>query len=96
LAIPFTDIVVKTLLTQKAMTGKQASNQTFMKTFAMTNVVVGAVGSVYFMFEAGRHQKSILLITVFTAWVLFPFLGLFIANKISSRWPVSARASIYW
>ena len=78
------------------MTGKQASNQSFMRTFALTSVVVGVVRSLYFMFEAGRHQKSILLITVFTAWVLFPFLGLFIANKISSRWTVSARASIYW
>jgi hypothetical protein len=89
--------VLKTTFdTQKAMTDKQASNQNFMRTVALTIVVVGAVGSLYFMFDAGRNQKSILLITLFTAWVLSPFVGLFLANKISNRWTVSARASLYW
>ncbi len=58
--------------------------------------MVGAVGSLYFMFSAGRKQNSIILLALFTAWVLSPFVGLFISNKISSRWTVPARASLYW
>ena len=78
------------------MTDKKASNQHFMRTVALTIVVIGAVGSLYFMFNAGRNQKSILLITLFTAWVLSPFAGLFLANKISNHWTAPARASLYW
>jgi hypothetical protein len=78
------------------MTGKEASNQNFIRIVALTIVVVGAVGSLYFMFNAGRHQKSILLIALFTAWVLSPFVIFIFANKISNRWTVPARATLYW
>lgn len=77
------------------MTDKQASNQNFQRTVALTIAVVGVVGSMYCMFNAGRNQKSILLITLIRVWVLSPFVGLFLANKISSRWTVPARASLY-
>jgi hypothetical protein len=78
------------------MTGKEASNQNFIRIVALTIVVVGAVGSLYFMFNAGRHQKSILLIALFMVWVLSPFVIFIFANKISNRWTVPARATLYW
>ncbi len=78
------------------MTEKKNSNQGFLGTIAVIVALVGAVGSLYFMFSAGRKQNSIILLALFTAWVLSPFVGLFISNKISSRWTVPARASLYW
>ena len=78
------------------MTDKKNSNQSFLGTIALIVALVGAVGSLYFMFNAGRKQNSIILLALFTAWVLSPFVGLFISNKISSRWTVPARASLYW
>ena len=78
------------------MTDKKNSNQSFLGAIALIVALVGAVGSLYFMFNAGRKQNSIILLALFTAWVLSPFVGLFISNKISSRWTVPARASLYW
>jgi len=78
------------------MTDKKNSNQSFLGTIALIVALVGAVGSLYFMFSAGRKQNSIILLALFTAWVLSPFVGLFISNKISNRWTVPARASLYW
>jgi len=71
-------------------------NTTFLRTVSLILVSVGAVGSLYFMFNASRNQKSILLITLFTAWILSPFVGLFLTDKFSNRWTATARASLYW
>ena len=78
------------------MTNKKTSNQNFLRTTALIVALVGAVGSLYFMFSAGREQKSIILLGLFTAWVLSPFVGLLISNKISNRWTALARALVYW
>src|SRR6476620_4922772 len=77
------------------MTDKEASNQNFMRIVALTIVILGAVGSLYFMFNAGRHQKSILLIALFTAWVLSPFVVFIIVNNISIRWTAPLRLALY-
>jgi hypothetical protein len=78
------------------MTDKQVSTDNFFRTIALTIVVIGAIGSLYFMFNAGRHQKSIFLIVCFTAWVLSPFVALLMVRKMPDRWTTSARASFYW
>ncbi len=78
------------------MTDKKNSNQSFLRTTALIVALVGAVGSLYFMFGASRKQNSIVLLGLFTAWVLSPFVGLFISNKISKRWTVTTRSLLYW
>ena len=78
------------------MADKLASNQNPLRTIALTVAVLGAIGSLYFMFKAGSQQKSVLLMVLFTGWVLSPFIGLFIAHKISSRWATHARSYFYW
>lgn len=78
------------------MTDKKKSNQSFLRTTALIVALVGAVGSLYFMFSASRKQNSIVLLGLFTAWVLSPFVGIFISNKISKRWTVTARSLLYW
>ena len=78
------------------MTDKKTSNLKLLQTMAMVVAIVGAIGSLYFMFKAGRNQKSILLISLFAVWLLSPFVGLFLAAKISNRRKIPARALIYW
>jgi len=73
------------------MTDKQASNQNFIRTVSIAILLAGAVASLYFMFGAGRNQKSFFLIGCFTIWVLSPFLALLIAVLISKRWLIPAR-----
>lgn len=78
------------------MTDKKNSNQSFLRTIALIVALVGAVGSLYFMFNASRKQSSIILLGLFTAWVLSPFIGLFISTKIFKRWTVTTRSLLYW
>jgi hypothetical protein len=77
------------------MAGNRAFDITFLRRAALVIALVGAVGSLYFMFNAGRGQTSVLLLGLFTAWVLSPFVGLFVANMIAKGWAVLTRASIY-
>ena len=77
------------------MTEKISSNQNLFRITALIVVFLGAVVSLYFMFKTGSNQKSVLLLVLFTAWVLSPFAGFFIANKISNRWTGVTRASLY-
>jgi hypothetical protein len=69
---------------------------TFLRPIALVIGVVGAVGSLYFMFSASRHQNSTILIALLTAWILSPFVGFFIAYKFSNHWTGTARSSLYW
>ena len=62
----------------------------------LTALLIGAIGSLYFMFKAGSNQKSIILIGLFTVWVLSPFVGLFIANKVTSIWTAITRQLLFW
>ena len=78
------------------MTDKKTPNKIFLQTTALMVVLVGAAGSLYFMFSAGHEQKSIILLGLFTAWIISPFVGLLISNKISNRWTALARALVYW
>ncbi len=78
------------------MTERNKSTLGFLGTITLIVAFVGAVASLYFMFTAGRKQNFIILLALFTAWILSPFVGLFISNKISSRWTAPARASLYW
>ena len=78
------------------MTDNHPSRQKLFQTMALTTLLVGAIGSFYFMFKAGSSQRSIILIGLFTVWVLSPFVGLFIANKITSIRTAITRRILYW
>jgi len=71
-------------------------NINLLRITAMIIMAIGAIGSLYIMFNASRNQKSILLIALFTVWVLSPFIGFFLTMKISNRWTTAARTSLYW
>ena len=68
----------------------------FLRIIALIILLSGAVASLIFMFIAGRNQRSILLIVLFTGWVLSPFLTLFIAKMIFKRWVTLTRKILYF
>jgi hypothetical protein len=62
---------------------------------ALIALLVGAVGSVGLMLQAGHRNPSRLLIALFTFWVLAPFVALVWANVVSKRWSLLTRATLY-
>jgi hypothetical protein len=62
-------------------------------TLAQIALVAGAAGSVTLMLYTGRHNPSILLLTLFFGWVVAPFLVLFLRDRVSKRWPSLAHKS---
>ena len=78
------------------MTTTATSRQNILRTISLTTLLVGTIGSLYFMFTAGSHQKSIVLLVLFTAWVLSPFIGLFVANQLSKPLSAKIHTLIYW
>lgn len=51
-----------------------------LRTAVPIAAVAGAVGSIGFMLYAGRHNHSVILLALFTGWVLAPFVALLWAN----------------
>jgi hypothetical protein len=62
---------------------------------ALIAVLAGAVGSFGLMLHAGRRQRSLILIGLFTVWELSPFVALVCAHVVSKRWSVLTRATLY-
>jgi hypothetical protein len=60
---------------------------------ALVALVIGAAGSLGFMFRAG-HPPLFLLI-LFTGWVLSPFLALVTADLASTHWSPVTRATLH-
>lgn len=65
-----------------------------MRTIALVVVLAGAVGSLGLVLNAGRNTP-VLLLVLFVGWVLSPFMALLVANRVSKRWSVPTRATIY-
>ena len=78
------------------MTEKNSSNNSILKTVALASLLIGTIGSLYFTFAAGHHQKSYILIGLFAFWVLSPFVGLYILSERSHSISVNSRQLIYW
>ncbi|HEX5001841.1 MAG TPA: hypothetical protein VFW78_05055 [Bacteroidia bacterium] len=59
-------------------------------------VLIGAGTSLWFVLKAGGGNNSILLVTLFTGWVLSPFLALLVSGRITQNWPETAVANWDW
>lgn len=68
------------------MADNKRTNQNILHTMTLAALLIGTVGSLYFMFNTGSNQKSIILIGLFTAWVTSPFVGLFVALRLTKHW----------
>jgi hypothetical protein len=66
-----------------------------LRIIALAFVVAGAMASLGLMLHAGRNNKSILLVLLFAAWVLSPFVGLLVANLAAKRWSRTVCIALY-
>jgi len=71
------------------------ASRSALRTAARIALVGGAAGSVALMMRAGARQRSVLLILLFTGWVLSPFLALALANVRASTWQPVTRTALY-
>lgn len=58
-----------------------------LRALAYWTLRLGALVSVALTLYAGRHNHSLLLIALFAAWVLSPFIGLIAAERTAQRSP---------
>jgi len=75
---------------------KKLTSYNLLRIIALIVIFIGAINSLVLMFNVGRNQNSILLIVLFTGWVISPFVGLFIAEMISKRWLPKTSLAIFW
>ena len=66
-----------------------------LRAVARAALIAGAAGSIALMLRAGQRQRSVLLILLFTGWVLSPFLGLALANLRAPRWAPRVRTALH-
>ena len=66
-----------------------------IRSAALIAALAGAAGSFGLMLYAGRHQRSLILIGLFTVWDLSPFAALVYAHMASKDWSVLTRATLY-
>ena len=78
------------------MTDTNLNRRSLLRTTALTILLVGAIGSLYFMFKAGSNQISIILLILLSGWVLSPFVGLTIADRFSKRFTDKIYSRVYW
>lgn len=75
------------------MSDNGGSGSIRLQTLAKLITIICLTGSLSFMFIAGSHQKSIILLSLFTVWVISPFAGLFLFPKLLKRSQV--RSNVY-
>jgi hypothetical protein len=67
----------------------------FLRVASLIAMPVGAAGSIASTIYAGRHNRSHLLIALFVAWVLSPFVLLGGASRVSKQWSDRSKAALY-
>ncbi len=66
-----------------------------LRSIALIVMLVGAIASLSLMFYTGRHNRSIILMALFTGWVLSPFVALWAASRMTKRWSPLTHVVIY-
>lgn len=67
----------------------------FLPALAKFATLGGAIVSLICTFMVGQHNRSIVLVGLFVAWVLSPFLGLIWARRFAYWYSFAAQAMIY-
>ncbi len=57
-------------------------------------LITGAAGSEALMLRAGHRNRSVVLLVLFTGWVLMPFAALLWAHLASRRWPARGQSML--
>ncbi len=77
------------------MKDEMGGARTGLRLCALIALVIGAAGSLAFWIHAAKHPPP-LLILLFVAWVLSPFVVLGIGHVVAKRWAPSTRTALYW
>ena len=64
---------------------EKTESRNLFRTVSILFLVIGAIGSLGFMFYTGRNNPSVILQILFTLWVLSPYGALLILDRISKR-----------
>ena len=67
-----------------------------LRTTAIIAAVAGATASLCLTLYLGRRNESIILLGLFSIWVLSPFLGLLLGIVVSKRWSELTRVMLYY
>jgi hypothetical protein len=65
-----------------------------LRRISLVVTCVGGVGSL-FLFNLARQEPPLLIVVLFTIWVISPFLALVLCNLRSTRWSSPARLTLY-
>ncbi len=66
-----------------------------VRSLALGVATAGALGSLAFTLQAGGHNVSVILVLLFSVWVLSPYILLIIFCVRSGNWSARARISLY-
>ncbi len=67
-----------------------------LRVIALYSLLAGAAGSLFLTICQGRHNSSVVLVTLFVLWVLSPFAGLLAADRMTRGRSASSRSLMYW
>ncbi len=67
----------------------------FQRILSLLVVLFGAGASLSLTLHAGQHNKSILLVALFLAWVLSPYIAMLLAYDASKRWTTIKQEILY-
>ena len=74
---------------------KQNEKPGLLHAITILLLVAGACVSLFFVLRSGRNNNSLILVGLFVAWVLSPFIALLAANMRFRNRPISSRRVIY-
>lgn len=66
-----------------------------LRSVSFLALILGAAGSLFYMFRAGQQTPRLLLI-LFIIWVLSPFAVLLWARQVSRDWAIVTQWTLYW
>jgi len=66
-----------------------------LRAAAISLMLAATVTSVALTLYQGRHNSSLLLVTLFALWVASPFVGAVLANRVAGAWEATARKVLY-
>lgn len=71
------------------------SFNSIFRIFTLIVTIVGSIGAVVYVLNANQRNESLVLVGLFVAWVVSPFLGLFAAESLSKGRSESTHAKLY-
>lgn len=66
-----------------------------LRSIALLALVLGAAGAMILMLRAGGRSRPLLLVPLFAAWDISPFVLLWIADRFALSWTRATRTALY-